>query len=789
VEFGVLWRLVVGFVALIMGALQPSVSHGAPVKRDVIVLYDGDKEASPSQTQVHMRAEFPLNHLGYRLVYHDLRNGLPDAATTNGAAAVLTWFHYEIEDYIAYLVWLDRTAEAGVKVVILGSIGAPLSPQSTRLINRILGRMGLRASGEFVATVLESKVVRLDPDLMEFERKIDPVPNEHALVEAIEPRARVGLEYSLMVEGRERRSVVAAIGPAGGYVAHGFIMHGDATTGAARWILNPFSFFRAALGNAVFPIPDTTTVSGRRLYFSHVDGDGWNNGVQMERYRLRRGTAAPEARGQDQAPGRTMYFSHIDGDGWSNAVQRTRPRTEQVTASQMMLKELIEPYPDLPVSVGIVAEDIDPELGGGEVAIATARRIYAQPQVEVASHTCTHPFNWDFFANYDRAREYDLITQAERPKRDLSSRFMEAIGLANAAEARRSRYLAGGSHAPRAFLRDPFSVDREVRHALEVTQSLAPPDKKPALYLWSGNTRPFAGVIRATRQSAVRNMNGGDTRFDAQHPSHAYIAPISRSVDGERQIYAVNSNENTYTNLWTAHFHGFRQLRETLDRTETPRRLKGVNVYYHTYSAERRASLDAVRSHLDWARQAPLAPIKASAYAAIADGFFSTDITLKGPNRWSIANRDGLQTLRFDDLGDVVPDIAASQGVLGSNRHQGSLYVALDAAVATAELVMRPAGAVAQRGFAVASLTESRWQVRALRRTSCGLQMTAEGYGPGEFVFNGLNAGEVTILARRAGEPLHQQRLAVDAAGSLSFTLPLVAYEPLDIEVRCEKAS
>ncbi len=67
--------------------------------------------------------------------------------------------------------------------------------------------------------------------------------------------------------------------------------------------------------------------------------------------------------------------------------------------------------------------------------------------------------------------------------------------------------------------------------------------------------------------------------------------------------------------------------------------------------------------------------------------------------------------------------------------------------------------------------------------------MTAEGYGPGEFVFQDLAAGEVTIVARRAGQPLHQQRRAVDGMGSLAFTLPLVAYEPLDLEIRCEKAS
>ncbi len=610
-----------------------------------------------------------------------------------------------------------------------------------------------------MSTPLDVQVATLDRELMEFERKIDPVPNEHALVERAGSAGRIALEYRLRFEGRDRHSIVAAVGAGGGYVAHGFIIHGDVTTGAARWIVNPFAFFEAALGKVVFPVPDTTTVSGRRLYFSHVDGDGWNNGVQMERYRPRRGTAAPGA--QATTPGRTIYFSHIDGDGWNNAVQSGRPRAEQMTASQMMLRELIEPYPDLPVSVGLVAEDTDAELGGGQQAIETARRIFAMPQVEVASHTCTHPFNWEFFANYDREAEYGLILQGERPKKDFSARLMEAIGLANAAEARRARYLAGGNHAPRAFLRDPFSIDREVTHALQVTAALAPPGKRPALYLWSGNTRPFEAVVRATRQAGVRNMNGGDTRFDAQHPSLAYVAPLSRVVGSERQIYAVNSNENTYTNLWTAHFHGFRQLRETLERTELPRRLKGVNVYYHTYSAERRASLDAVRSHLDWAREANLAPIKASQYAAIADGFFSAKIEEVGRHRWTIGERDGLQTVRFDHPGALTPDLSASIGVLGSNTHAGTLYVALDASVPVASLVMRQRPGLSQPAFATASLRESRWQVRSMRREGCSVQFLAEGYGKGEFVFDHLPRGDVAITVRRQGAVLHADRASV----------------------------
>lgn len=632
-----------------LGILAASLEVRAaphPVKRDIVVVFDGDKEPTATHTAVHMRAEFPLNHMGYRLIYRDLRQGLPDEETMATAVAVLSWFHYDIEGFETYLAWLDRMSEQGIKAIILGSLGGPLSFDGTRRANRVLARIGLRLTGEFVSTALDAKPRTLDTALMEFERKIDPVAPEHALMERYGSAARVGLEYDLRFEGRDRQSIVAAVGPGGGYAAHGFIIHGDIATGAARWILNPFAFFQAALGQDAFPIPDTTTVSGRRLYFSHVDGDGWNNGVQMEGYRTRRPSVGASS-SSSTSPGRTIYFSHIDGDGWNNAVQTNRPRVEQVTASQTMLKELIEPYPDLPVSVGLVADDTDQELGGGQQARETARRIFALPQVEVASHTCTHPFAWEFFENYSREAEYDLITRGDRPRRDLASRLMEAVGLANAAEARRQRYLAGGNYAPRAYLRDPFSIDREVTHALSVTQALAPADKKVALYLWSGNTRPFETIVRATRQAGIRNINGGDTRFDAQHPSLAYVAPISRVVGSERQIYAVNSNENTYTNLWTGHFHGFRQLRETLERTELPRRLKGVNVYYHTYSAERRASLEAVRFHLDWARTANLAPIKASHYAAIADGFFSTQITRTGDNRWTISNRDGLHTVRF----------------------------------------------------------------------------------------------------------------------------------------------
>ena len=64
-------------------------------------------------------------------------------------------------------------------------------------------------------------------------------------------------------------------------------------------------------------------------------------------------------------------------------------------------------------------------------------------------------------------------------------------------------------------------------------------------------------------------------------------------------------------------------METTVNATESPRRLKPINVYYHMYAGENAAGLAGVRHHLDSARQALLTPVAASHYAAIADGFFS----------------------------------------------------------------------------------------------------------------------------------------------------------------------
>lgn len=740
------------FIAVLLVAASMAVAPahaGAPMERTVLALFDSTYEETPAHTMFHMNAEMPLNHLGYIVRYHDMRQGLPEPAALDGVVAIATMLTYDFADADAWFRWLETTGQKVPRFIVLGEFGGPLTAAGRRGLNRILGRIGLELTDSYVASTVTSRIVGKDASLVGYETDVDPVPFEHHVVRRRGDAARVALEYETDQHRGPVRSVVAATGPGGGYVASGFFLHYSARIESKRWIVDPFEFFRRALDVRPFPVPDTTTVSGRRLYFSHVDGDGWNNLTLVDRY-----------------------------------------RDPPTYSSQVMMRELIEPYPDLPVSVGFVMSDGDDVLGRGEQARAIARQIFALPQVEVASHTHTHPFFWGFFENYRRATELRQMEREQKPEETgLVPRLRDLLGLGPSPQQRaRQRFVANGNNLPRAYLRDEFDVGREVGEALRGAEALAPEGKKIALYLWSGDTRPFEAAIDATRAAGVRNMNGGDTRFDAQFPSVAYVAPLSRVAGDARQIYSVNTNENNYTGLWTERFYGQQDVVETFRRTGEPVRLRGMNVYYHTYSAERPGALKALRSVLDWVREQPVIPIRASSYAAIGDGFFSTRIEQVDEGEWIVSGRDGLNTVRFDGLAGFEADIAASDGVIGSSRHAGSLYVALDPAVAAARVRLRPRPPGGAHDLTRAALVQSRWELSGVQRSRCGVSFTARGYGAGEFGWEALPQRPLLVRASRDGRPLAELRLAPDEKGTAAFRLDIDAIEAVRVEIACAQA-
>lgn len=710
-------RSLVAFVAVLLAVAWPAKARAAEAvtgveRREILALYDGSRQPSPDTTLLHRLAQMPLNHLGYVVRYRDVRDGLPDAAGMWRYRAVLTWFEAPLADASSYLDWASRVACSGTRFVVMGEIGGdPFSPD-LRAVNRLMSCIGLQHGGQMAAVTLGSEATVEDAGMVGFEIGLDPVLPPFPIVAVKGPGVRSALSVRPPPSGRLQRSTLIATGRGGGYAASGYIYRYEAAADRTKWIIDPFAFFARALSRGPMPVPDVTTVSGRRLYFSHVDGDGWNDIVETAGYRDRR-----------------------------------------VIAAEVLEKELIAPFPSLPVSVGLVAGDVADARQ--QDAREAARRIFALPQVEVASHTYSSPRTW------------------------ASSSDGDGAGGIGQWAGKAWRALGGGAGA------DPPDLAVEVDRAVSVTKALAPEGKPVALYTWSGDNRPSAAAIKATRALGLRNLNGGGARLDVGHASLAYVPPSSRDVDGERQIYAAGYDEHAYS--FAAHpTYTFQSLARTIEATERPRRLTAINLHYTAHAAARTATTASLKRYLSTFAAMPLAPVSASEYAAIADSFDGVELVRAGAQRWIVRNRGAIQTLRVDDADDWRIDWNLSDGVIGETRHNGALYIALDAAVAEPAVAL--SGGAAADAATRPVLFDSRWRVSAVSAEPCRLRFKAQGYGEGAFYWSGVEPGRHRISVTRAGDTLLETTVEATPQGRLQFAVPAAGHESVDVAVTCVPA-
>jgi len=485
--------------------------------------------------------------------------------------------------------------------------------------------------------------------------------------------------------------------------------------------------------------------------------------------------------------GRRIYFSHIDGDGWRNVTEIMPWRRTRKLSSEVILDEVLRRYPDLPVTVGPVVADLHSDWCGSDETRDITRRMFALPNVEAGSHSWTHPLDWKFFDDPDvAAKERPFLNRypgcRSEPSRlaALYDRIRKRIaGIGTDADDHSDfdgQYGTIGSYnTPRSFAQMPFDIDREIAGAAEYLSTLAPAGKGVPVIQWSGNTLPFEAVLRAARLAGMHNVNGGDTRFDREYNSVSYVAAIGRRVGAERQIYSGASNENTYTDLWSDRFFGYRALVETFERTASPRRLVPINLYYHIYSGEKEVSLKALHENIAYVRAAEIAPIFASEYAAIAEGFYETSIEHLGELRWRISSRGALQTLRFDPpLAGLKVDLEQSAGVLGSRYDMGVLYVALDPAVETAVVAL-----AREATFTRPSLVDSRWPVSALWFDGDGFAFIAGGFGAGEMRWRVAPHARYRVTAGKSPST----EVAADSDGLLALTLEPVDGRKVDVRL------
>lgn len=662
--------------------------------RRVLVVQESQSDVVIDDTAGVRFVSMPLNYLGYRVDFAETRDPLPEIGPDR-YAGVVVWLNGNVTNQPGrFYAWIEKQIAQGMPVVFMNDFGAQVGGSLARTL-------GLRSVKGRVAGPVQ--IVSQDA-MMGFETPVAPDRNDAVPVQVPDgPNAR----SLLRLKSGTLTYDAAAIMPWGGYVMGPYAVRENASTNQDRWVVQPLTFLREALRLPRMPVPDTTTESGRRLLTIHIDGDGFASKAE------------------------------IPGGGYSGEV---------------LFREIFDRY-RLPMTMSVIEGEVGksgmyPKLSPELEPIA--RKIFAQPYVEIASHTYSHPFEW-------------TRTVA---RQESSARFQE-----------------GDDDYHLAIPGYKLSLEREIGGSIDyINRVLAPPGKPVKMLLWPGDCQAPPEALKLTERAGVLNMNGGDTLITRSNPSWTAVAPLGiNKADDTFQVFATNQNENIYTNLWHGPFYGFERVIETYELTDRPYRFKAVNIYYHSYSGTKAASLRALRKVYDYVLTQPLMPIHSTDYVrkvidwqgmAVARELGGGTDGAPASGAWVVRGDGNLRNLRWS--GDGVPDVATARGVTGSSPAPGGgVYVQLSGGDARFSFADKPSRAVPE-------IAEANGLVRAWQRDGDTTRFRFGGYYKPFFRLANASQCSVTI----DGKPVTGQR----DRNTVRFDLPAVT-DPINVqqsvEVRC----
>lgn len=286
---------------------------------------------TPSQQMDHelfKHAAMPLEYLGLALDYWYIdQTPLPIEPLVGRYAGVITWLPEDGQGrYESICARLKSEVDAGLPVVFMGHL-----PRGTVCQNMV------NYQGELQPTTRKLKLGTVNKRLGR--------PGKAPVVGSGTPDVRVRDNHEAWLTLSDGANVFhpVAVGAWGGYALHPHVMS-ETVSGRHEWLLDSFSFFKAALRlPAQQPVFDLTTENGRRLGIIEVRGD-------------------------------RLFAKDEHG---VEVIDRLRAWIEKNTT---------------PVTLGVIEAEANSEEQRGKI-----RQLAAMPQVRLASHTYSHPFYWGIF--------------------------------------------------------------------------------------------------------------------------------------------------------------------------------------------------------------------------------------------------------------------------------------------------------------------------------------------------------------------------------------------------------
>ncbi len=330
-----------GFLPYIsdMDLLGEGISGVTPVKRRILLVAGNTNDIFFSP--LHLMVQLPLEYLGYDPVILTEAQVTASRPDPSAYAGVVVWLEYSKADNPeAFRAWAMDGISKGARFLFVNSFGFDASPAS-------LAPLGLETEPDNSLSLDRPRITKKDT-MSGFEGEPRLSKEDFFL--------RVSSGQPLMTAETSDGKVFhpAALTPWGGYAFYSSMI--SAPVGENLWTIDPFRFLPAALGLPVIPVPDITTENGRRIFFSHIDGDGFIEPAEWDPSRI---------------------------------------------AGEVIRDEFLKKY-QFPFTVSVIEGEIS---GNGAYPKdhvryeAVARSIFALPNVEPASHSFSHPFYWGVAGN------------------------------------------------------------------------------------------------------------------------------------------------------------------------------------------------------------------------------------------------------------------------------------------------------------------------------------------------------------------------------------------------------
>ncbi len=331
----------------------------APVTREarrVLVIYGSvlaesevaEKFAADSFTAE--RLQMPLEWLGYEVEYLNVGKVSPPAIMDERFCGVI----FDVETQLPYggeawyVDWILEQKRRGLKVLFTGQYPFQQDVQRARLLKNL----GLWGTFAQVPKPERVELKRVNRDLMSYEATLTAHP-----AEIEDSRAPEGAQIDVSVECTDEAANKLLFDAVFTCDWGGALMEPYATFQASAEdqasLFDPFKFLHRIFPSGKFPAPDTSTRDGRRIFYSHIDGDGFC--------------------------GVTPYA----GKAICGAIIRDR-----------ILKKYPFPITASLVEASMRGMEIGQEAKEVPMYEEVARSCFALPNVQAASHSFSHPYVW-----------------------------------------------------------------------------------------------------------------------------------------------------------------------------------------------------------------------------------------------------------------------------------------------------------------------------------------------------------------------------------------------------------